>query len=161
MKIEWKDCDYETTLILNNWLQKNEEISKFAIFDETFTDELNYYKNNKNIFPGEISNFVKVVYIDNKLIAYVVLNYGLYENKRELSINPIVINPEETNKGFAKIIIKDLIANYRNFVKDLDLITVSIDKKNTLSVKLFNSLKFDISGTSEDNLFDYYQYLVK
>lgn len=159
MSIVWKNCDKKTSLILNEWLQGDENIKKFAMFDQTFTNEMFYYKKHKNIFPGEINNFVKVVYIDKKLIAYVVLNYGQYDGKKVLGINPIVINPKERNKGYAKIIIKDLIKNYKNIVPELHIVAANIDKKNIPSTNLFKSLNFKNISNGKDS-FEQYEYFI-
>ena len=156
MNIVWKNCDKKTSEILNEWIKDNDDIQKFAMFDQTFTGELSYYRKHKNIFLGEICNFVKVVYIDGKLI---VLNYGEYDGKKVLGINPIVINPAERNKGYGKIIIQDLIKNYKNIVPELDIVAANIDKKNIPSTKLFKSLNFKNVSNGKDS-FEQYEYFI-
>lgn len=161
--IEWKDCDLKSCQTLNSWLNLDENIKRFAMFDLSFTDEMKYYKTSKNIFPGEIKNFIKIALIDEKIIGYIVLNYGFYDNKYVLGINPIVVSPQERNRGFAKAIIQDLKVNYQKIcgMENLDIISANIDKKNIFSVKLFQSESFEKISSSKDNLFDLYQYKIQ
>ena len=102
MKIVFKDCDDTICKELDKWLF-NIEIKRHAMSDQSFSDEFAYYKDNRNIINENVHQ--KVVYIDNILMAYIVLMQYEENRKKEISINPIVVNPLYHNQGNGKKIM--------------------------------------------------------
>lgn len=105
MKITIKDCDLTVCRKLDKWLVDN-DIVGHAMFDQTFTNEYNYYHNENNKFSEIV--FQKVIYIGNLLIAYVVLMYYEEDGKCEVAINPFIVNPDYHNAGYGKSILSYL-----------------------------------------------------
>ena len=154
MKITIKDCDLAICKELDLWLS-NEKILNHAMFDQTFTDEYKYYHNEKNGFDEKI--FEKVIYIDNMLMAYVVLIYYEENGIKEVAFNPIVINPIYHNQGYGKKILNHLI-NYIELIinEKVDFFNASISINNEISIKLFTSLGFKQIGACKDKTYIYY-----
>ena len=153
MKIIIKDCNLNICRELDKWLAC-EDIVNHAMFDQTFTEEYNYYQNNK---LDEIV-YQKVIFIDDILIGYVVLMYYVEHGKYEVSFNPFIINPNYQNKGYGKMLLKYIIDNIELIVDGkVDYLVASISIQNMISIRLFESLKFIKIGESADLTYIYYK----
>ena len=185
MNLTWKDCTPEIAKDLDAWLTSDDEavrnIKKFAMFDGTFSEELEYYRSGQSQYEGRIADYVKVVYVDvasmadgeDKLLAdgedipvtaetipmaYVKIGYYTYDDIYEIGINPIVINPQFQGKGYGKAVVRDLVTNCAEIIGGkVDSIDAGIDVENVASRKVFESLGFEVYGGADDGLFLYYR----
>ena len=117
---------------------KQPSISRFISIDEenywkyiTSTDNVYFYK----------------IYKDDILVATIHLesdNGALYMS--------VVVFPEYQNQGIATAILKDIQSGKTGL--DFDKIQVSIDEKNTASLKLFESVGF-ICVNKDEELLEY------
>ncbi len=150
------DCNLELCKELDKWLIC-ESIVKNAMFDNTFTKEFNYYASNESSYEGKIKDQTKVVLLDNELIAYVVIQYYEYNDIKEVSFNPIVINPKFHNQGFGKRVIQYIIEHIKEIVNgEVNRFDATISEQNIISKKLFTSLGFKPTGSSRDKTYIYY-----
>ncbi len=155
------DCTLEMANKLNSWLEC-ENIVKYAMFDSTFTKEYLYYANNESNYSEKIKDQTKVVILDNEIIAYMVLQYYEYDNSKEVSFNPIVVNPKYHNMGYGKKILRYVIDNIEEIVGGtVNRFDATISEINDISIKLFTSLGFKPIGTSEDKTYIYYSLEVR
>ena len=82
MEIQFKDCTLEISKELNTWLT-DEATKTYAMFDSTFDEEFIYYQSNT--YEEKIKDVLQGVFIDGRLIGYVVFNYYAYDGyKRSL-----------------------------------------------------------------------------
>lgn len=131
-----KADDEDIPLILS--VYKQPSISRFISIDEE-----NYWKyitSSDNVY------FYKI-YKDDILLATIHLELGdcvLYMS--------VVVFPEHQKQGIATTILKDIQAGKLEL--DFDKIQVSIDEKNTASLKLFESVGF-ICVNKDEELFEY------
>lgn len=154
MNITIKDCDLSICNELDKWLDDC-NIVNHAMFDQTFTDEYKYYHNDKNTFEELI--YEKVIYLDNLLIAYVVLMFYEESGLKELAFNPIVINPNYHNQGYGKKIATYIIDNIDSIIdKGVNSFAATISINNEISIRLFQSLGFIKTGESKDKTYVYY-----
>ena len=129
-----KADDADIPLILS--VYKQPLISQFISIDEE-----NYWKyitDTDNVY------FYKI-YKDDILVSAIHLeldNCVLYMS--------VVVFPEHQKQGIATTIVKDIQAG--KFELDFDKIQVSIDEKNTASIKLFESAKFVCVGKDTELL---------
>ncbi len=150
------DCSLEIAKKLDNWLEC-ESIVKHAMFDSTFTKEYLYYVNNESSYREKINDQVKVVILDDVIIAYMVLQYYEYSNIKEVSFNPIVVNPKYHNIGYGKKVLRYVIDNIEEIVKGkVNRLEATISKINDISIKLFTALEFKQTGASDDKTYLYY-----
>ncbi len=117
---------------------KQPSISQFISIDEenywkyiASTDNVYFYKINK----------------DGVLVATVQL-----EADNRVLYMSVVVFPEFQKQGIATTILKDIQAG--KFELDFDKIQVSIDEKNTASIKLFESAGF-ICVNKDEELLEY------
>ena len=106
-------------------------------------DEENYWKyiaSTDNVY------FYKI-YKDGVLVATVQL-----EADNRVLYMSVVVFPEFQKQGIATTILKDIQAG--KFELDFDKIQVSIDEKNTASIKLFESAGF-ICVNKDEELLEY------
>lgn len=162
MRIKWIDCTPEIAEKLDIWLchacVEVENIKKYAMFDGTFSEELEYYSSGQNQFEGRIADYIKVVYIDDILIAYLMLGYYTYDDICEISINPMVVNPDFQGKGYGKWILRDLVARCEEIIgAKVDRIDAGIDEDNRASKRLFEGAGFEVYGGAGDGKFFYYR----
>lgn len=130
-----KDLDDEDIpTILSVYRQPS--ISRFISIDEenywkyiTSTDNVYFYK----------------IYKDDILLATIHLE--LVDCVLYMSV---VVFPEHQKQGIATTILKDIQAG--KFELDFDKIQVSIDEKNTASIKLFESAEFVCVGKNTELL---------
>ena len=127
-----KADDEDIPLILS--VYKQPSISRFISIDEE-----NYWKyitSTENVY------FYKI-YKDDILLATIHLELGdcvLYMS--------VVVFPEFQKQGIATTILKDIQAGKLEL--DFDKIQVSIDEKNTASLRLFESVGFVCIGKDEE-----------
>lgn len=154
--------DKKLDIDLDEWSNKNysdyqNDVHKFALFDETISQIYNSYIENPDQM-GSIFDRVIVVEEDSLKLAVIVINYYIDEkdNKKVLGINPILVNPKLINKGYGKRIIKYLI-DIKGRIFDMlpDKIYAGIDVTNTRCKHLFEKLGFQLVGQTEDNDFLY------
>ena len=131
-----KADDEDIPLILS--VYKQPSISQFISIDEenywkyiTSTDNVYFYK----------------VYKDDILTATIHL-----ESDNRVLYMSVVVFPEFQKQGIATTILKDIQAG--KFELDFDKIQVSIDEKNTASLKLFESVGF-ICVNKDEELLEY------
>ena len=160
--------DKELDIDLDEWSNKDysdyqNEVNKFALFDETISQIYNSYMENPDQM-GSIFDKVIVVEEDNLKVAVIVVNYFIDEidNKKVLGINPILINPKLIDKGYGKRIIKYLI-DIKGKIFDMlpNKIYAGIDIDNIRCIHLFEKLGFKFVGQTDDNDFLYYEYLIE
>ena len=115
---------------------KQPSVSQFISIDEenywkyiTSTDNVYFYK----IYKGDF------------LVSTIHLEF----DNRVLYMS-VVVFPEFQKQGIATTILKDIQAG--KFELDFDKIQVSIDEKNTASIKLFESAKFVCVGKNTELL---------
>jgi ribosomal protein S18 acetylase RimI-like enzyme len=139
--------------LMEPW-RKNYNILHYAMNDETFQSELEYY-NNVKYGPNEdkIKDKVYAVYNEETLIGYVVLNICNCQNKKSLIINHIVVNPDFMNLGYGRQILNQII---KRETEDCVQIECIIDDSNKYAINLFESVGF-IRFDSNDNV-GYYRY---
>ena len=157
--------DKELDIDLDEWSTKEysnyyNDVHKFALFNETISQIYNWYIENPNQ-TGSIFDKVIVVEEDDLKVAVIVINYFESErdNKKELGINPILVNPKYINKGYGKKIIQYLIDCKGRILEMLpDRLYAGIDVINLRCKHLFESLGFKLVGKSDDNEFLYYEF---
>ena len=129
-----KADDADIPLILS--VYKQPLISQFISIDTE-----NYWKyitSTDNVF------FYKI-YKNDILVATIQLE--LVDRVLYMSV---VVFPEHQKQGIATTILKDIQAG--KFELDFDKIQVSIDEKNTASIKLFESAEFVCVGKNTELL---------
>ena len=127
-----KADDEDIPIILSVYRQPS--ISQFISIDEE-----NYWKyitSTENVY------FYKI-YKDDILVSTIHLEY----DNRILYMS-VVVFPEFQKRGIATTILKDIQAGKLEL--DFDKIQVSIDEKNTTSIKLFESAEFVCVGKDEE-----------
>ena len=131
-RINDKDIPY----ILNSY--KLPSVSRFVSIDED-----NYFK-----YVTDADNvwFYKI-YKDDSMVAAVHL-----ESDSHILYMSVVVFPDYQRSGIAAEILKDIIAGKLGL--DFDRIRVSIDEKNTASLRLFEKMGFVCTGKDEE-LLDY------
>lgn len=154
MKIVYKNVDLSSLSILDQWISdKDSDMVKFAMFDYSFSSYDKLLKEDK--IDSEIY-ITKAVYVDDILLGYLALCYFKENEKNTISINPIVINPKYHNKGYDKLILNDLIKNYKTIINiDVDIFNATISINNIHSLKLFESVHFKKSGNINEGFQDY------
>ena len=131
-----KADDEDIPLILSAY--KQPAISQFISIDEE-----NYWKyitSTENVY------FYKI-YKDDILVSTIHLEY----DNRILYMS-VVVFPEFQKRGIATTILKDIQAGKLEL--DFDKIQVSIDEKNTTSIKLFESAEF-VCVCKDEELWEY------
>ena len=125
------------------------------MFNEPLSKTAEWYQNNKR---GDIKDYVKVIFLNNKIISFVILNLcKLEDGTLQLGINPIVVNPKLFFHGYRTEIIKELINNHEEIVSHkIDTLYAEIDNKNLIIKKSFVSAGFIKKGSSEGQNFDCY-----
>lgn len=160
--------DKELDIDLDEWSNKDysnyqNDVYKFALFDETISQIYNSYIENPNQM-GSIFDKVIVIEEDSLKGAVIVINYFIDEkdNKKVLGINPILVNPKIINKGYGKRIIKYLI-DIKGKIFDMlpNKIYAGIDVNNIRCKHLFEKLGFKLVGQTDDNDFLYYEFDIK
>lgn len=153
MSLQWKDCTKEIALELNSWLT-DETTKKYAMFDSKFDEEFEFYQSNS--YEEQIKDVLKVVYVDDILMGYVVLNYYAYDGIREVGINPLIIHPAYRNQDYGYQILSHLVEHIEEFIGDcVNQIYAAIDQTNLKSISLFERVGFRYS-TMNDNFRNYY-----
>ncbi len=153
MEIQFRDCTLEISKMLNAWLT-DEATKKYAMFDSTFDEEFTYYQSNT--YEEQIKDVLKVIYVDGKLIGYVVFNYYAYEGIREVSINPLIIHPNYRNQGYGRYVLSYLVSNIEEIIEDkVTQIYATIEESNISSIKLFEHVGFHCTSLNE-NFRNYY-----
>lgn len=160
MKFVWEDYNYEKHCEIDKWKNKSysenyNEVNKFAMFNEKLSKTAEWYKNNK---LGDLKDFIKVVLFNGEIVAYVILNLCKIEgDKKQLGINPIVINPKMVSKGIGTKVLQEFIGNYDIIIKQrVDILYAGIDEDNKKSKKLFTSAGFILRRMDNKNSFGYY-----
>ena len=126
--------DEDIPIILSAYKQPS--ISQFISIDEE-----NYWKyitSSDNVY------FYKI-YKDDILVSTIHL-----ESDNRVLYMSVVVFPEFQKQGIATTILKDIQAG--KFELDFDKIQVSIDEKNTASIKLFESAEFVCVGKDAELL---------
>ena len=166
--VNFRLYDKELDIDLDEWSNNDysdyqNEVHKFALFDETISQIYNSYMENPDQM-GSIFDQVIVVEEDNLKVAVIVVNYFIDEkdNKKVLGINPILVNPKLINQGYGKRIIKYLI-DIKGKIFDMlpNKIYAGIDIDNIRCKHLFEKLGFKLVGQTDDNDFLYYEYLIE
>ena len=162
--LEFRLYDKELDIDLDEWSKKDysnyqNDVHKFALFDETFSQIYNSYIENPDQM-GSIFDKVIVVEEGSLKVAVIVVNYFIDEkdNKKVLGINPILINPKYINQGYGKKIIKYLI-NIKGRIFDMlpAKIYAGIDVNNIRCKHMFEKFGFKLVGQTDDNDFLYYE----
>jgi hypothetical protein len=104
MKYSYIDYDPIKHKLIDDW--RSDEISRFAINSNRFSDEWNYYINCDDYRVG-VDCLCKVVLRDSVLIAVMII---LCRNDYPVSINPIIVAPKLTGCGLGSDILCDFIA---------------------------------------------------
>lgn len=162
--INFRLYDKQLDMDLDDWSTKEyskyyDDVHKYALFNESISQVYQSYIDSPDLMD---SIFDKVIVVENgKLkIAIIIINYYESEkdNKKELGINPILINPKYINKGYGKQIIQYLIdCMGRIFDMNPDRLYAGIDVDNLRCKHLFESVGFKLVGKTDDNEFLYYE----
>ncbi len=162
MNFVWEDYDNKKHKVIDEWITmsysfNNDEINKFALFNEPLSEVASWYESDSNNM-GSLKDYVKVVLKDDQIVAFIILN--LYEENGKIvaSINPIALNPQLVSKGLGTEILQELIHSHEKILgRKVDMFYAGIDEKNEKSKKLFTNAKFILKGLHEDKTFgDYY-----
>ena len=161
--LEFRLYNQEQYVDLDEWSNKDysnqNDVHKFALFDETISQIYNSYIENPDQM-GSIFDKVIVVEEDSLKVAVIVVNYFMDEldNKKVLGINPILVNPKYINKGYGKRIVRYLI-DIKGRIFDMipDKMYAGIDIDNKRCKHLFESMGFELVGQTDDNDFLYYE----
>ena len=119
-------------------IYKLPSVSRFVSIDEE-----NYWRY---VTDADNVRFYKV-YKDDSLVAAVHL-----ESDRRILYMSVVVFPDYQRNGIAAEILKDIISGKLGL--DFESIRVSIDEKNTASLRLFEKMGFVCTGKDEE-LMDY------
>ena len=133
--------DEDIPIILSVYMQPS--VSRFIDIDKE-----NYWK----YVTGTDNVYFYKVFQDDVLVATIHLE--LVDRVLYMSI---VVFPKYQKQGIATIIIKDIQTG--TFKLDFTSILVSIDEKNSASIKLFEKSGFECIGKEEELL--EYAYVVK
>ena len=152
--IKFKKQSLEYAKVMNTWI--NEDIKKYALFDNDFIGEYNYYKENSD---GENKAHLFAVFNDKEMIGYLAIitwsDCGVYGH----TINPIIINPKYQNQGFGVKVINELIEKLNHDKESIaEVIEAVVDKENKKAIKLFKHLGFERINR-EDNFIQFNFYL--
>lgn len=162
--LKFRLYDKELDIDLDEWSKKeysdyHNDVHKFALFNDTISQIYNSYIENPDQMDS-ICDKVIVVEEDSLKVAVIVVNYFIdeLENKKVLSINPILVNPKFINKGYGKRIIKYLI-DVKGRIFDMlpDKMYAGIDIDNIRCKHLFESLGFRLVGATDEKDFLYYE----
>lgn len=162
MDILWRDYMIEVDKKLDKWIDEEysenaEYINKYALYNEPISKLYRWYKKH----PYEMSNirtYLKVAEIDYKVVAFVVINYGMIDNQYVASLNPIVIDPKLMFKGLGTKILINFFENAEEILNTkVDVFDAGIDIDNKVSIHIFEKLGFKEIGRTEDKKFIYYQ----
>ena len=115
-------------------IYKTPEIARYLSISENY---FHYVTNTANVF------FYKV-YENNEMVASIHL-----EKQEAILFMSIMVFPEFQRNGLGTKIIKDIQNNISGL--DYERIEVSIDERNTASIKLFENAGF-IRTSNEDEL---------
>lgn len=158
----WRDYIYKADKKLDRWIEEEYSenanlVNKYALFNEPISKIYRWYKKH----PYEMSSirsYLKVAEVDYQVIAFIILNYGMVDNKLMCSINPFVIDPKHINKGYGSIVLKNFLENAEEILQAIiDAFDASIDKENIVAIRLFEKMGFKKIGTSPDQTFIYYE----
>lgn len=140
--LKFEKQNNDTASLMDLWLA-NDNVVKYAMFDSSFTDELQYYRSCTNS-PDVTEVALLAVWDGNKLVGYVVLHVFCDDGKHGCTINPIVVNPQFANKGYGtEIVRKVLTTAHRNNVGYVEAV---VDNDNASAHKLFCHLGFAVNG---------------
>lgn len=139
--------NYELALNFNNYIDN--EIKKYALFDNSFVDEYLYYSSDKPIQNEIINNYVYGIEFNNDYIGYIVFNIFRDEsNKIGCNINPIIVFEKYRNKGYGDKILR---YSFQDIIKEkIDYFECVVDKDNIKSYKMFIKNEFK-AYTRKDN----------
>ncbi len=131
-----KSNDEDIPIILS--VYKQPSILRFISIDEE-----NYWK----YITSTVNVYFYKIYKDGVLVATIHL-----EADNRVMYMSLVVFPEYQKQGIATTILKDIQTGKLEL--DFNKIQVSIDEKNTASIKLFESAGFVFVGKDEE-LFEY------
>ena len=155
MKFIWENYLKENHFKIDNWNSMNSDIDKYAMYGDTLSKQALWYKDNPD---DKISNYKDIIYVikeDTNCIGFVISNISFIEDYYVANINPIVINPNYLRRGYASLVINDLITNSSKLlVEEVKYIMVVIEKSNIYSIKLFEKIGF-IIHKEDQNFIEY------
>lgn len=111
------------------------------MFSDKISDIYEWYFSH----VGEMSNIFNkfIVVEDNNIkLAIIIFNYYFNEQgKKEVSINPIIVNPILINQGIGQKIIKELITiKCKIYYIQPNYIYAGINANNLTSKKIFEKI---------------------
>jgi len=155
MKFVWEKYVLKKHKDIDCWNIFNSMIDKYAMFGEVLSKQVKWYIDNPE---DQISNYKDFIYVaknKNDIIAFIICNVSYLDEYYQAGINPIVINPNLTNRGLGKKILIDFIDNHELLLGvDVKEYLVMVDGNNSIAKKLFNSVGFK-QTKFDDGYFEY------
>jgi len=157
--LTWEKYDINKHREVDLWNAANEDIDKFAMFEEPLSITNEWYEHNK---MGKICDKILIAKDKDIIVGFVILNISIINTNLCIGINPIVANPNYN--GYGEKMLKELIQNYNSIlnIEQKDVIfTAGISESNIKSKHLFLKLGFIQTGLHEDKTFGYYRLSCK
>jgi RimJ/RimL family protein N-acetyltransferase len=155
MKYSYIDYDPIKHTLIDDW--RSDEIFRFAINSNCFSDEWNYYVNCDEYSIG-VDCFCKVVICNSVLIAVMII---LCRDDSPVSINPIIVDPKRTGHGLGSDILRDFIANIGSLLpQHSDCIQVGICADNHRSIRAFSNAGLALTAVHPDGDYLFYRFVL-
>ena len=131
--------------------------------DDSIKQDHEYYLGISDDYDGHDyklneTYFCKVV-LDGNIIAAVLFILRNDEPPYQVTINPIIVNPEYRNKGYGTKIIGELINDITEIIGyDCNVFHADSFRENGASIRTFEKNGFVLAGTYADGDFTYWVY---
>jgi RimJ/RimL family protein N-acetyltransferase len=144
----WNDYDPKIHTEIDKWCEQ-QAIREFAC-DNLWNEEWAYYCSNPEYHPGE-DVFCKIIYANNIPVAAMII---FCNPQYPLVINPIIVNPNEQNKGHGTRIFQEIINNGdKLFPKHSGTIEVGCNLNNAPILRVMEKCNFEMSRLHSDGDF--------
>jgi L-amino acid N-acyltransferase YncA len=151
MRFIWEEYSIQKHVDLDKWNDSNSNIDKFAMFGESLSRQVTWYKENPNDPISNYKDYFFVIKNRNGIMGYIICNVSNLGEYYQAGINPIVINPDFNGKGLGKEIVVEFINNSQGFLGvHIKEFLVMVDKKNTTAYRLFQETGFIVTKREDD-----------
>jgi RimJ/RimL family protein N-acetyltransferase len=150
-ELVWKRIDENMYTSLEKWKNHDKDIDKYALFGSSFSQHVQWYKDNKKSISN-IEDIIFVVFHQEIPIGFVSLNISCIKEKIGVGINPIIVNPDHRGKKIGFYILCELIQNSAYLLgHSVDFFMAVISRNNIKSIKVFSKIGFDLYKQIEDS----------
>ena len=155
VKYHFIDYDPVAHRALDSW--QGGDIYRFAM-ENSISEEWQYYIDAEEYHAG-IDTFCKVVLLNDRPVAVMIVFCNL---DYPVGINPIIVDPALTGRGYGSEILCEFVANIDAILPfHSDLVDVVIDNKNIASIKAFAKAGFTLARLHPDGDAVFYEKKLK